>query len=488
MRILIGRDDRIRALAPQVPYETRQCHKRAPHVEIEDAHARIEMRTVFAYALEHDRINGNLARDKRVRKRHHYTLATAGTKGAEEERNAHAPTVYGACRCYAKTRRTRETRPCLISWGKSRAMADSAQKLSVIVPAFNEAATIREVLLRTATARLPDGWLREVIVVDDGSTDETRHVLAEVPDGVHVLYRNRNGGKGAAVKDGLRAATGSHCIIQDADLELDPGEHINLLAPVIANEAQATFGRRILKGSGLAHLSILFLGGRIVSWYYDLLFGRRFADIPCCFKLFPRACIPALLETPSSDFVFDAVEMTHVIASRCTVAEVPVTYAPRSRLEGKKISARHGIYCLIAITLMRLGLHRAPLHDEVPRLLRYLLAGLVTIGVNMAVLYALTEWGRMWYIGSSIFAFAAAYAINFSLQKWWTFRDAAAARIMYQIPMHLSLAVANLGVNTILLYSLVQFGHVWYLAAQVITAGFIAAESFVISSRFIFVP
>jgi putative flippase GtrA len=169
-----------------------------------------------------------------------------------------------------------------------------------------------------------------------------------------------------------------------------------------------------------------------------------------------------------------------------SVAQVPVTYAPRSREQGKKLFIRHGLYCVLATLLMRIGLHHKPLDVEVPRLFRYGVTGLITVGLNLLVLYIATDWFHVWYVASSVIGFVISYAINFSLHKFWTFESKTIEHTTTQLPLHLSLALINLVLNAVLLYALVEYVHVWYLAAQIITAVLIAAESFVLLSRFVF--
>lgn len=231
--------------------------------------------------------------------------------------------------------------------------------LSIIIPCYNETATIAEVVAKVAAAPLPPGWGREIIVVDDGSGEETRAALALLSHEkffapVSIIYRSDNGGKGAAVKDGLSVARGEYIIIQDADLELDPAQYVDLFRPILAQEAEAVFGYRVLVADAQKN-AVLFYGGRVISTLFNVAFGTKFYDIPCCYKLFPRRVIPGLLQTPSDDFVFDAIDLTYVINRECSVVQVPVTYRPRSRAQGKKIRIRHGLRCIGAIARLRLG-------------------------------------------------------------------------------------------------------------------------------------
>jgi glycosyltransferase involved in cell wall biosynthesis len=355
--------------------------------------------------------------------------------------------------------------------------------LSVIIPCYNEAPTIAAVVEKVQQSTLPSGWQKEIIVVDDGSGADTVAVLRTIEDRARVIYRQKNSGKGAVVKEGLRHATGDYCIIQDADLELSPAEYRDLFRPIIQGEAEAVFGYRILAARKASSTPMLFYGGFFLSLLYDIAFLTQLRDIPCCYKLFPRRCIPALIETPSEDFVFDAVELTYVIQHECSVVQVPVSYSPRSRAQGKKLRFEHGVQCVVAIILLRLGLHRSPITLDMGRIARFLIAGGATTFVSLTTLYLFTEYAHVWYLGSSAIAFVVSYLVNFSLQKFWTFKNMGAKAIRYQLPFHLSLALCNFALNTLLLFTLVEWAHVWYLLAQVLAAIVIAIDSFYFSRK-----
>ncbi len=354
--------------------------------------------------------------------------------------------------------------------------------LSVIIPCYNEAGTIAEVVDKVQRTSLPKDWQKEIIIVDDGSGKETIAVLRTLEGSAHIIYRQKNSGKGAVVKEGLRVARGDYCIIQDADLELDPIQYVDLLQPILRREAEAVFGYRILADQHSGK-PILFYGGKLLSLFFNILFLTRFRDIPCCYKLFPKKCIPTLLQTPSEDFVFDAVELTYVIHRMCTVVQVPVMYRPRSRAQGKKLRFEHGLQCVVAIILLRLGLHHSPVTNEIERISRFLIVGTLSVLINLAVLYTITEYARVWYLASSVIAYCISYGINFTLHKFWTFRNTDVRAILYQLPLHLSLALFNLSLNTIIMYALVEWGGVWYVLAQIIAAVIIAINSFLISRK-----
>ncbi|MFA6494738.1 MAG: bifunctional glycosyltransferase family 2/GtrA family protein [Candidatus Paceibacterota bacterium] len=371
---------------------------------------------------------------------------------------------------------------------KSRSNGAHHRVLSVIIPCYNEAATIAEVVRKVADARLPDAWAKEIILVDDGSDGPTVSAICDIEESISkVIFRKKNGGKGAALKDGLRVASGDHCIVQDADLELDPAEYINILQPVISGRSDAVFGYRSISPKHASYDHFLFYGGRTISLLYNFFFLTKFRDIPCCYKLFPKKCIPALLRMPSDDFVFDAVEMTHVIDHQCLIEQVSVNYLPRSREQGKKLRMKHGIYGALAIVFLRLGLHHDPIEAEAKRFFRFIISGLVGVAVNLGVLYLLTEKAHQWYLASSVAAVIISYAINFSLHKYWTFENSGAKTLSRQLSLHFSIFLFNLVLNTLMIYVLVEYLRVWYFAAQIAAAAVIAIEDYFLFSKFVFI-
>ena len=355
--------------------------------------------------------------------------------------------------------------------------------LSVIIPCYNEATTVALVVERVRQSELPEGWQKEIIIVDDGSREDTLLVLRSLEENVRVVYRETNGGKGAAVKDGLREASGDYCIIQDADLELDPNDYSDLLAPIVAEDADVVFGYRVLENKHAPVQPTLFYGGYMLSLLFNISFGTRFKDIPACYKLFPRTFIPELLRAPSDDFVFDAVELTCVLSRAGHVAQVPIHYYPRTHAQGKKLRLEHGMQCVIAIILMRLGLHHLSIAKEMDRIARFLIAGVVAVFVNLLSLYLLTRYAHIWYLVSSMIAFSTSYVVSFVLQKFWTFKNKEVGAIAYQLPLHLLLALFNLVLNTILIFALVEWGHVWYMFAQALATIIISLDSFILSKK-----
>jgi len=212
--------------------------------------------------------------------------------------------------------------------------------LSVVIPAYNEERFIGTLLERIEAVDLaPLGFAMEIIVVDDCSRDRTAAIVEAVP-GVRLIRQPKNGGKGRAVRAGIAAATGDLLIIQDADLEYDPQDYIPMLRALLDGRADIVYGSRYLGRGRHENQSLAaYLGGRslsVVAWIFT---GTFLTDTVTAFKLFRRDDIAALtLET--TGFELDHEITSRMLARGRTIVEVPISYYPRSRDEGKKIGLR----------------------------------------------------------------------------------------------------------------------------------------------------
>lgn len=243
-------------------------------------------------------------------------------------------------------------------------------KLSIVIPCYNESATIASVLEKVVIASLPNGWTRELIVVDDGSRDGTADAVESaraslVDRGLTsataiTLYRQpKNGGKGSAIKAGFSRATGDFILIQDADAEYDPNDYTALLQPIVDGRAQIVFGSRILQKNNVPFSSVYFYGGLLVAHVFNFFFRTRLSDITTCYKVFPQRLVPTIVCWPSNDFVFDAVELTYALASSGSIVEVPIHYHARTKQEGKKLNWRHGLRSVMMIIKIAFGFRPA---------------------------------------------------------------------------------------------------------------------------------
>jgi dolichol-phosphate mannosyltransferase len=223
--------------------------------------------------------------------------------------------------------------------------------LSIVIPAYNEERFIGTLLDQIARVDLASlGVGREVIVVDDCSDDRTPAVVKERRD-VRYHRLERNSGKGAAVRAGLALATGDYVIIQDADLEYDPADYLPMMRALLAGEGDVVYGSRYLKPGargpvarwlGARHANqswSAYLGGRSLSLVALACTGRYLTDTVTALKLFPRALL-ASLQLEATGFELDHEITAKVLARGQRIVEVPISYFPRSREEGKKIGLR----------------------------------------------------------------------------------------------------------------------------------------------------
>lgn len=215
-----------------------------------------------------------------------------------------------------------------------------SQVLSIVIPAFNEARFIGTLLEQIAAVDLePLGVGKEIIVIDDHSKDATAEIAAGFP-GVIVKRLDKNGGKGRAVRAGIELATGDLLIIQDADLEYDPQDYVPMVQALLDGRADIVYGSRYMRGGRHPNQSLTaYLGGRSLSVVARLFTGMWLTDTVTALKLFPRSVIISLTLT-TSGFELDHEITAKVLARGCRIVEVPVSYAPRSKAQGKKIGLR----------------------------------------------------------------------------------------------------------------------------------------------------
>jgi glycosyltransferase involved in cell wall biosynthesis len=217
--------------------------------------------------------------------------------------------------------------------------------LSIIVPVYNEEATVRQVIDRLLTIDLPVA--REILVVNDGSTDGTRAVLdgmAERPGTLRIVHAAVNGGKGRAIRTGFEQARGTIVAIQDADLELDPAQLKDLVAPILAGETSVVYGSRFLAGVPDAPW-LTIVANKVLTALTNLLYGSRITDMETCYKIM-RADVARGLRLEANRFDIEPEITAKVLRRGLTIAERPVRFEPRSRAQGKKIGWRDGVRAL----------------------------------------------------------------------------------------------------------------------------------------------
>jgi glycosyltransferase involved in cell wall biosynthesis len=209
-------------------------------------------------------------------------------------------------------------------------------KLSVIIPVYNERDHIRDII----AAVQAEPTAKEIIVVDDWSTDGTRELLKDKGE-LTVLFHDRNMGKGAAIRSGLKAATGDIVIIQDADLEYSPREYGKLLKPISEGKTRVVYGSRFL-GRG-EFLTASYYANRTLTLLTNLLFGSHLTDMETCYKLVQIDLLRSL-DLTSSRFEIEPEITCKILKQRETILEVPITY--KGRTKGKKIGPKDGIQAL----------------------------------------------------------------------------------------------------------------------------------------------
>jgi glycosyltransferase involved in cell wall biosynthesis len=226
-------------------------------------------------------------------------------------------------------------------------------KLSILIPAYNEQDTIHELLAQVRAVTLEGFDEREIIVVDDGSTDRTLELLAEeqaAHGDVRIFHHARNQGKGAAVRTALEHATGDVMLVQDADLEYDPRDYPTLLRPILEGRAQAVYGSRFLGGPRRTMFFWHSVGNQLFTLVANILYDTILSDVETCYKVFTRE-VADQIRLKSSRWGFDPEITAKILKRGHRIYEVPISYAGREYREGKKITWRDAL--VVLWTLLR---------------------------------------------------------------------------------------------------------------------------------------
>ena len=226
-------------------------------------------------------------------------------------------------------------------------------KLSIVIPAYNEEKTIKTIIDRVKEADIGNVE-KEIIVVNDGSKDKTPDILKTIK-GIRVFHK-KNGGKGSAVKYGIKEATGDIIIIQDADLEYNPNEYIRCIKPIIDGRSKVVYGSRFLSHEQKItnwlffkkhenSYRLAFIGGRLITLLANLLYNAHITDEATCYKTFDAKLIKSI-QIKGNKFEWEPEILAKVRKRRIRIIEVPISYNPRTFEQGKKINWRDGLQAI----------------------------------------------------------------------------------------------------------------------------------------------
>ncbi len=229
-------------------------------------------------------------------------------------------------------------------------MLNEQPLLSVVIPCFNEISTIGKIIEAVRNSPYPN---KEIIIVDDCSTDGTREKLRNEFEGSglvsKILYHERNRGKGAALRTGFKAATGDIVIVQDADLEYDPNQYSHIIAPIISGRADVVYGSRFMGGQ--PHRVVYFwhrVGNGFLTLLSNIFTNLNLTDMETCYKAFRREIIQSI-EIEENRFGFEPEITAKIARLNCIIYEVGISYYGRTYEEGKKIGWRDGVRAIICI-------------------------------------------------------------------------------------------------------------------------------------------
>ena len=236
------------------------------------------------------------------------------------------------------------------------------QMLSIVIPVYNEVSLVLRVIERVESVLLPDGLWRQIVVVDDCSTDGTRDLLRRLEaqrSDLEICFHPVNRGKGAALRSGFARVQGDFVIVQDADLEYEPRDYPRLLAPILDDNADVVYGSRFI---GEAHRVLYYwhyLGNRFITMLSNIFTNLNLTDMECCYKVFRREVLDRLV-LEEDRFGFEPEVTAKVSKLKVRIYEAPVRYSGRTYAEGKKISWKDGISAIRCILRYNLMPRRKP--------------------------------------------------------------------------------------------------------------------------------
>ncbi|MBI2600880.1 glycosyltransferase family 2 protein [Candidatus Daviesbacteria bacterium] len=221
-------------------------------------------------------------------------------------------------------------------------------KLSIIIPIFNEQKTVEELITKVLEVSLPRGVKKEIVVVNDGSTDSTLKILQKIKGNIKIINHEKNQGKGAAIRTGIKHSSGDLFIIQDADLEYNPSDYKKLLIPILTNNAQVVYGTRLVNyplkiwGKDKTVMPVHLIANKFLTGFTNLVYRSHLTDMETCYKLLTRNLLEKL-SLKSEKFDFEPEVTAKILRLNIPIVEVPITVKPRTYKEGKKIGYKDGI-------------------------------------------------------------------------------------------------------------------------------------------------
>ena len=224
------------------------------------------------------------------------------------------------------------------------------KKISVIVPVYNEQETVKQIIQKLQKVKYPLPY--EIIVIDDGSTDKTQRILKSL-NKIKLLINSKNRGKGFSLRRGFREARGDIIIIQDADLEYDPNDHLKLLALLNEDFINVVYGSRFMTGHHKPRYSLYYLGNIFLSYLTKILFSKNITDMETCYKSFKSKVIKGL-NLKEDRFGIEPELTCKIIKKGYNIIEVPISYNSRSYEQGKKIGIKDGLRAIYLLFKFRL--------------------------------------------------------------------------------------------------------------------------------------
>jgi dolichol-phosphate mannosyltransferase len=213
-------------------------------------------------------------------------------------------------------------------------------KLSIIIPCYNEQKTLGQLVERVRAVNVD----KQIIIINDASTDGSAEILAKYSDEQNftIIHHKKNKGKGSAIRSGIMHVSGDIVIIQDADLEYDPNDYLRLIEPIINNETTVVYGSRMLNSENQKSYTRFYLGGKLVTWFTNLLYRQQLTDEPTCYKVFETGLLKSI-DLKCKRFEFCPEVTAKVAKMGIKIKELPISYYPRKIEEGKKIRWYDGL-------------------------------------------------------------------------------------------------------------------------------------------------